>query len=263
MSHLDNGADSYVMNELLNGHHQEREMSAQVVGLEELLPLLRTTTADLRSACVNGLQTADTFITRVNTTRWRKSTDLEPDINQQLEVLRHAVKNFKQNRRLEVLDPFREISISNRKMLPPRVVLPALVFQANLVWVAEAILALLEHIAQTADKRPKARLWAPKSLRLIWKVLTVKDDRDESSFGGDSPPVDPVEVERAQMVDSEHDENVPSLRPEFWCLERDPDSRPPANPFQHAGAFLHSCYKWCSTPEAIVRLLHILGMIKT
>jgi hypothetical protein len=202
---MDHGADGYLMNELLNGHHRERGMSAQNAGLEELLPLLHKATADLRSACIDGLQMADTIITRVNATRWWKSTDPKPDINQQLGGLRHAVEEFKQNHRLQVLDPFKNTSMLNRseRMLPPRMVLHALVFQANLVWVAEAIIAVLDDMAQTANKRPRARLWAPKSLRSFWKVLTMKRDAGDSSLGGDAPPVDPVEMERAQMMDSE------------------------------------------------------------
>ncbi|KAF8530979.1 hypothetical protein JB92DRAFT_3105728 [Gautieria morchelliformis] len=213
-----------------------RGEAGQTVRREELLTLLHAATADLRSACVSGLRIAETLITRVNTTRWWKPVDPEPDIDRRLDELRHAAEHFKQARRLEVLDPFKGLTVpvQDETMPPMRVLFDAFVFEANLVWAADAIIALLEILSETADRRPKARLWAPKSLRTLWKVLAMRQDSSADSFDGDAPPVDPIQIKRAQMVD-----------------KRDPDSRPPTNMFQHVGAFLHLCYKWCSTPQAI------------
>lgn len=200
------------MRELLGLSQPDRGEPGENVRLEDLVPLLHKATTDLRLACADGLKIANTLITRVNTGRWWKHTDPEPDIDRQLDVLRNAMEDFKQNRRLEVLDPFQNIIKSFKdKTPPPRALFYVFVFQANLVWVGEITIALLELLSETASKHPKARLWAPKRLRSLWKVLAAKSENTATSFGGGTPPDDPVEVERAQMVDSECDGSVPGV----------------------------------------------------
>jgi hypothetical protein len=181
-----------------------RGEAGQNVRREELLTLLHAATADLRSACVSGLRIAETLITHVNTTRWWKSVDPEPDIDRRLDELRNAVEDFKQTRRLVVLDPFKgwTVPVQDETIGPMRVLFDAFVFEANLVWAADAIIALLEVFSETAEKRPRARLWAPKSLRSLWKVLAMRQDSSADSFDGDAPPVDSIQNKQAQMVDS-------------------------------------------------------------
>ena len=190
----------------VHSHHHQEEFK-QHVRPQDVLPLLRTATADLRTACVNALRIAEAFITRVNTTRWTKSAEPEPDIDGHLDELRRAIDDFKQNRRLEVLVPFKHFASPDKdeSSLPRRALFYAFVFQANLVWCADAIVQLLEVLAETANKRPKARLWAPKSLRSLWKILTMRSQSKAAALGGDTLSVDESEAERSEIPDSKQD----------------------------------------------------------
>ena len=60
------------------------------------------------------------------------------------------------------------------------------------MWVADAVISLLEILAKTLSSRPKARLWAPKSLRSLWKVLQMKGENSTTLFRGDPSPIDPT-----------------------------------------------------------------------
>jgi hypothetical protein len=202
------GGDGYLLRHLVihSEHHYRKELE-QSVRPQDILPLLYMATADLRKASVEALRIAEALITRVNINRWRKSVDPEPDVDGRLDELRRAIEDFKQSRRLEVLEPFKHLASPNKdeSTLPRRALFYAFVFQANLLWCADAIVQLLEVLTETGEKRPKARLWAPKSLRSLWKIIAMRNENEAAALGEDVPPIDPVEAERAQTSHSKHD----------------------------------------------------------
>ncbi|KAF8525171.1 hypothetical protein BU17DRAFT_62876 [Hysterangium stoloniferum] len=238
------GTDDYLLRGL-DGRSETIGLKREADILQLMvLPVLHTATADLRRSCVEALQIASQLIIRVNTTRWKDSTEPELDLDAFMDKLRLSLDEFKNTGRLEIVQIFkRSANPPNPETDFPRwAVFYAFVFQANLIWVAEGILNLLETLAEIARKRPRSRLWAPKSLRAIWKLITANDDGDDSPFHEDDPPIDPVEVQRAQM----------SERCFIQCLsEKDPDSKPPTNAFQHVAAFIFRCFAWCKTPKAL------------
>jgi hypothetical protein len=59
------------------------------------------------------------------------------------------------------------------------------VFSASIVVVSEAILAVMDTVRQTTNKRRKNRLWAPKGLRQLARALFVEKstEGDPRAFG--------------------------------------------------------------------------------
>ena len=172
--------------------------------VKEVFPLLRSATRDLREACSDVLKISGELITDVNTHRWKSRKNSDFDLDAKLDNLRSVLDNFKQTRRLEVVEPFKHFQTAPKDVtgVSRRMLFYAFVFEANLVWVAEAIVAVAELLAVIAGKRKKARLWAPKSLRSLWKILMMSEEKEFAAERPDEAPADPAEIERAQMVES-------------------------------------------------------------
>lgn len=185
----------------------------------DLIPLLRECTRDLRHACIGGLGAAGNVIDEVNTRRWwgkRKSNKshengaASADINEGVELdvsieqLRVAIASFKTHDRLAIVRPFIPIvqafeTEANKKPkeLPLRMLIQCSVYCAILITSAEAILDLLLKVQETSRKRTKSRLWAPKGLRAVGKVLLGRNHNDSQAqtiLGeGERPEIDQIE----------------------------------------------------------------------
>ena len=175
--------DSFFVQQMYQRNEaSERENSLRLV---DLLPLLREATAELRSAASNALNAIIGLINFVNTTRWswystaHALSEQESELDSAAERLRGALVEFKETRRLRLLEPF-EPHLGT-PAAPLRGLYVCYDFSASIVVVSEAILVVTDIVRQTTNKRRKNRLWAPKGLRHIVHVLFV-----EKSAEGDS-----------------------------------------------------------------------------
>ncbi|KAH9042560.1 hypothetical protein EDB85DRAFT_1915639 [Lactarius pseudohatsudake] len=233
-------ADTFFVQQMYQRNEAgERENSLRLV---DLLPLLREATAELRSAASNALNAIACMINFVNTTRWSwRSTahalsEQERELDSAAEHLRGALVAFKETERLRLLEPF-EPHLGT-PAAPLRGLYVCYVFSASIVVVSEAILAVMDIVRQTTDKRRKNRLWAPKGLRQLVHTLFIekRTEEDLRAYG---------ETQGVKEVVTEEDDTGKH--------RRDPDSRPPTNTLQRIMGGIHFVYQWTKTPEALVQ----------
>ena len=177
----------------------ERENALRLV---DLMPRLREATAELRSSASHALEAIAGMIMFVNTTRWswRGTADAfseqERALDSAAERLRAALMEFKESGRLRLLEPF-EPHLGT-PAAPLRGLYVCYVFSASIVVVSEAILAVMDTVRQTTNKRRNNRLWAPKGLRQLAHALFV-----EKRTEGDLPTFE--ETQEVKEVPSDED----------------------------------------------------------
>lgn len=181
---------------------QHLEHSDNPIHQEEIFSLVYAATGDLRQSCINSLNAIIDTLDRVNHCRWTRAPGSDPNLSTRIDELRTCLQDFKNDRRLSVLEPFEHVigmsssTISNnasRKML-----FFAFTYEANLIWLGESLLELLDIISGLALKHPYPRLWAPKGLRLLWKIILL-DNEDEAVSERNDYHVDPAEAERQNI----------------------------------------------------------------
>jgi hypothetical protein len=261
-------ADTFLVQQMYQRNEaSERENSLR---LADLSPLLREATAELRSAASNALNAIGRIINFVNATRWSwRSTahalsEQERELDSAAERLRGALVEFKETKRLRLLEPF-EPHLGTPGA-PLRGLYTCYGFSASIVVVSEAILAVTDIVRQTTNTRRKNRLWAPKGLRHIVQVMFA-----EKSAEGD--PCACGETEEVNEVVPEEDGTGKYRK---YCTDRhrvstnisflsgrDPDSRPPTNSLQKIMAGLHAIYEWTKTPKAVVLCIWIRRLVST
>ena len=180
-------ADTFFVQQMYQRNEaSERENSLRLV---DLLPRLREATAELRSAASHALDAIISMINFVNTTRWnwRSTADAlseqERELDSAAERLRRALVEFKESGRMRLLEPF-EPHLGTPHA-PLRGLYVCYVFSASIVVVSEAILAVMDTVRQTTNKRRNNRLWAPKGMRQLARALFVekRTEGDPRAYG--------------------------------------------------------------------------------
>ncbi|KAG8931810.1 hypothetical protein FRC02_002104 [Tulasnella sp. 418] len=259
--------DTYL---LLHGRQRYQYLeSVHHLRIQELLPILRSATSDLRSACLGGCDAAKSTFLIINTNRYKRKaqrlvhvedgkearlSEESEDVSTALTKLKTALKDYTENRRHEILEPFKpflvsfdDIQVDREGRLPfsLRPLFLCFVFQSNLIWTAESLISLLTLVQAAQRKRPSRRLWAPKGIRSI--VHLWRGGPNHSPLGEDLPPIDDAP--------SSDDEDVePEKR---YC--RDPDSCPPQHIGHKLGQALYKGYMWTSRPETILSKVALVG----
>ncbi|EKM50877.1 uncharacterized protein PHACADRAFT_151282 [Phanerochaete carnosa HHB-10118-sp] len=223
--------------------HNTAELTYSV-RMQDVMPVIEESTADLRSACSNGLRATKTVLDGINTRRYARqgaedSDQHLTDLDAAFERLRTALEEFKTSRRMQLLRPFDSCDARTSESLRPsavplRSLYISFVFATNLVVLTEAIAGLMEYVQLTAHKRKKNRLWAPGGLRALGRAIMSRGDASDQAAGEDYAPRPNEEVKE-----------------EEGPYRRDPDSRPPTNALQRVANGLHTLYKWIKTPEAL------------
>lgn len=191
--------------------------STYSVRMHDVLPVIEESTADLRTACSDGLRATMTVLDGINTRRYSRKGAKESDqhitdLDGALERLRAALDEFKTSRRLQLLHPFDAVledakAQTPHKLRPSSVPLRSLhisfVFAASLIVLADAIIALMEYVQLIAHKRRKNRLWAPGGLRALAKALMSRGDTSDQAAGEDHAPQPDEEVKAEEGPYSE------------------------------------------------------------
>ncbi|KAG8885135.1 hypothetical protein FRB98_002000 [Tulasnella sp. 332] len=234
----------------------------QNLRIEDLMPTLRSTTEDLRVACVDAAKAASNALIVINTQRYkrklpwlagklRKIEEEEVlDVVVALNNLRAAIETYKTQKRFELLQPFSSLIDSHNAAPmvdehghPPfslRTLFICFVFQSNILWTADSLRSLLALILDAQKKRPEGQLWWPTQLsRLFHYVL-----RDEGTS--------PLESEFSQVDILPEEEDGDGFFAHGY--QKDPDSRAPRNFGQKIGQALHEARRWLGTPDAIFAL---------
>lgn len=168
------------------------------VGLEELIPALRSSTSRLRSAVVRGLKVADHRIRLINTRRWKRllygtaPIDIEAqDANAEkaLQEVMKAIDIYHNSERLALFDALPDAlhtACEPSTHLPP--LFTCFVFQSNLLWTAKATAELLATLSETQRKHPHSRIWIPTRLSRISEYLWSDDDENDATENPDAQP---------------------------------------------------------------------------
>uniref|UniRef100_A0A0W0FWJ3 ER transporter 6TM N-terminal domain-containing protein n=1 Tax=Moniliophthora roreri TaxID=221103 RepID=A0A0W0FWJ3_MONRR len=240
--------DTYLLHHI-NQLNLEME-SKHNVRMVDMLPLVEKSTAALRNACMEGIQSTRDVLESINKRRWtgKQDTDgaLAKALDTSMEQLRMEIAAFKTQNRLVVLEPFmdlmnREVSKPNDPGLPLRALFLSFVFLTTMLAVSESTLSLMGHVKATAMKRKRNRLWAPKGLRKLGNLLMQRDASDDgiAVTGEDASPL---------VVDVTNEKEY----------RRDPDSAPPTNVVQRIMNTIHSLYHWTKTAEAMFTFKYVI-----
>ncbi|KAJ3987146.1 hypothetical protein F5890DRAFT_1571904 [Lentinula detonsa] len=248
-----------------NDAHLLRQMTTHTLQYEnthhvrivDILPLVESATLELRNAIIAAISATRKNLDNVNRHRWTRHPDVDGELMKELDAayenLTATLEAFTQDdenaKRMQFLKPFLALlqkedgtflTKTEQEALPFRSLFVAFVFGTNLVSLSEAMIGMMNTVRSTIAKRQKNRLWAPKGLRKIGKLLKGAGGSGEEADGGQAFGEDamPGKVEDVFAAEAS---NIHKL---------DPDSRPPANIFQKMMNKLHGLYHWCGTPEA-------------
>lgn len=206
VSESDTSDNTAVDDTFLLRQFRERNIAAEHehnVRLVDVLPSIQEATAELRTAAVGALSALQALIVAVNTNRYRRGHALQDtrlaELDAALSTLRAAQENFKTDRRLVLLQPYRDVmdklEMGAVNKIPLRALYQSFVFAANLAAACNGIVMLAEQVSGTAARRTRARLWAPKGLRAIVKLLRSSDGAGKGAVGEDAQPEQAVESE--------------------------------------------------------------------
>ncbi|KAJ4488072.1 hypothetical protein J3R30DRAFT_3433086 [Lentinula aciculospora] len=248
-----------------NDAHLLRQMATHTLQYEnthrlrilDILPLVESATFELRKAVVAAVAATRKSLDNVNRHRWTRHPDVDAELTRELdaayESLTMALKEFTQDnqnaKRMHFIKPFLALlqkedgtmlTKAEQEALPFRSLFIAFVLGTNLVSLSEAVIAMMNIVRSTIAKRQRNRLWAPKGLRKIGKLLKGAGGSGEEADAGQVFGEDAIPTKSEEEEDAETGNNH----------KRDPDSRPPTNILQKMMNKLHSLYQWCGTPEA-------------
>ncbi|KAK0471132.1 hypothetical protein IW261DRAFT_1513189 [Armillaria novae-zelandiae] len=238
---------------LLRRFHERNDTieAEHKVHISEVLPIIDRSTGPLRQTISNGIEVIKQSLNHINKNRWSRNPDMDAqtrtELDKAIEELQSTLGDFKSTNRLALINPFKPILknpelVVGSQTLPLRSLYVSYVFATTMINVAEATLGLMSLVGDTMEKRKANRLWAPKGLRKLWKILSAKGDQTNGVFGED---VSPHAVGRNAPEELEVDHR------------RDPDSRPPTNSFQRVMHYISAVYRWMETPEAIFAFKYI------
>lgn len=193
-------SETYLLHEL-RARNRTAE-AANSVRMTDVMPTIREATREIREASSAGITSIMAVLDSVNRKRWSRRGDVDADqkveqLADSLHRLRQSLTAFKETKRLQLVEPFQALLQSTKgykagaTAAPPlRTLFFSYVFAANMVTLAEGILIMMDSVLDTAMKRKKSRLWAPNSLRDLWKALFTRDatELDEQGAGEDQVP---------------------------------------------------------------------------
>ncbi|KZT41392.1 hypothetical protein SISSUDRAFT_305773 [Sistotremastrum suecicum HHB10207 ss-3] len=247
--------DSYVMRHMT---HADVEAEAfHHIRTQDIAPLLREATAELRAACVAALNEAEEVLRWSNSRKTKLKqiqTSNDPEhleqslLHEETIKLRKALTAFKESAPKEILKPFSPLlglEENTGPKVPLRALFLSVTFSSNLIWAAESIVELLEKIELTRAKRTKNHFWLPKGLRDISHILTMHDEDTHKVLG-----------ERSSLAKKGLEQSGYHFV-DYSSYQLDPDSSPPRHFGQRVGAWMHKGMEWMHTREAIFVMKYV------
>ncbi|KAK0493580.1 hypothetical protein EDD18DRAFT_1405386, partial [Armillaria luteobubalina] len=233
---------------LLRRFHERNDTieAEHKVHISEVLPIIDRSTGPLRQTISKGIEVIKQSLNHINRNRWSRNPDMDAqtrmELDKAIEDLQSTLGDFKNTNRLALINPFKPILknpeiVVGSQTLPLRSLYVSYVFATTMINIAEATLGLMSLVGDTMEKRKANRLWAPKGLRKLWKILSAKGDQTNGVFGEDVSPHAGLLIYTSDI--------------DNFYIGRDPDSRPPTNTFQRVMHYLSAVYRWMETPEAI------------
>ena len=152
---------------------EAKEMHRQPgMSVDELMPVLGSSTADLRASAEKALRESSDWLNVVNHSRWRSSLTAAalPEREANIANLRAALTEFRESKQFLLLEPFREAFDSTGTLKPEgapfirhymRDLHKCHVFTTNLIAFVLSLLDLLALLLEVEKANPKARMQLP------------------------------------------------------------------------------------------------------
>jgi hypothetical protein len=237
--------------------------------MDLLLPVMADASAPLRTAIRDALSTSSDYLEHANRTRWSLKPGAPATSDAQrreaLDALRSALIDFRTKRRLAVLAPFERyfdpasgafVGDEEKARLSGRSLYLCFALATNLRELGTACVRLLDKIEELEQKRKKRRLWWPKGLRKIGKLLV--GGKGAKIGDGLAAGEDP---ERVEALGDESDEETLNSKKgkkqekkvaDDAATLRDPDAKIPHTAIGKFGRGLFRTYMWFWSPEVCV-----------
>lgn len=190
--------DTHILRQICRRHDElEAQYSLQI---QNMLPMIKDATAELREACVDGAANAQAVLEGINNSRWRRPTGGDEACREAFHTalarLEVAFATFKEKNRHMLIEPYIPLlkearTKEERQAVPLRSLYIAYVFATNLMMVADGLLAVMVKVRDTTAERERNTLWAPKGLRALKKLFTEREHEDGAEFGEDRSPETP------------------------------------------------------------------------
>jgi hypothetical protein len=259
--------------------------------LNDLLPILESSSERLRRACTSGLADFTGFLDHTNRTRWAKGQKVYPEgetaqsgLNKRqanLNELRDSLKAYRQSDHLQVLGKFSDLfdeetgdyrrdhpslhSIErDRPTLSMRQLFLCFVFSTNLTSYAMALADFLETGLEIEARSNKNRFQWPTAFNKIGKVALSRegdnvnpvelgsDDRDDQGREADEYSTTTSDDEDSLEKPSGKTQKKQARAAKREKLYRpDLDALPPRNGLQKFMRKLSVVLKWFGSPEGL------------
>lgn len=181
---------------------RENIESAHGVRITDMLSILDASTQELRRAAIAGVDATKASLEHINRNRWgKRKAALDASTTEGLDTavvrLQAALEEFKLTSRLQLLEPYKKLihgamTRVEQDALPLRSLYISYVFTSNLIATVEGVLGVMEMTRETNAKRKRNRLWAPKGLRAIGKIVGTKRTQGDvdGTFGEEPKPIE-------------------------------------------------------------------------
>ncbi|KAF8798312.1 hypothetical protein BYT27DRAFT_7177807 [Phlegmacium glaucopus] len=169
--------------------------------LDSLVPILASSSADLRSACENGVTCVMDWFQECNSRRWAayfskpdtsKVKERHDKLVAQLNQLQAALEEFRSVHRSKLVQPYERFfdpktrrllqSPDDKNMFASRSLFICFVFLDTLDAFADHLLQVLKMVVDIDTERPKAKIWFPG------RLSRVKDNIIDADFKGSAGP---------------------------------------------------------------------------
>ena len=159
--------------------------------LDELLPTLASSTADLRAIANKSFGDAIEWLEVVNHSRWTRPPGSCPDIASRqtnLSQLKETLQEFRLAKQFQLLEPFRDM-FDEAGNLRPNVISTVRwsttplfrchVFTSGLIFFVESLIELLESLLEIEKANPKSRIQLPSA----FAKMLVKSANETNAAG--------------------------------------------------------------------------------
>ena len=179
--------------------------------LDEFMPILASSTANLRQAAANAFQEASDWLNTVNHSRWSKPRDPVQQFVREnnLAKLQAVLTEFRETKHFDLLEPFREAFDSSGHLKPEyatmlrissRDMFPCYVFTTSLIAFALSLVDFLSFLLEVEKANSHSRIQLPTEF-----TKKLMESANEKGAGGN--PLD-MGANHLQSSDSESMETL-------------------------------------------------------
>ncbi|KAG5654141.1 hypothetical protein H0H81_006852 [Sphagnurus paluster] len=262
---------------ILQGKIRARELK-HGHDFDGLLPLLASSSADLRAACNGAVGAVQGFIADCNSGRWAgffRQYDQEAGSKRQatlvarLEELKAALERYRELERVHLIAPFEKFfdPQTGRRLKNPedetlqifaaRSLYTCFVFSYALDAFAERLSRFLALAVELDAKRPKPRIWMPSGFGKLGRKLrsrrVVDQQANPLAVGTTNDPTS-FDISDEEIDEEEESTELEDVPKEESSHRKNPDALPPRTAFGRFFLILGNVLRFFKSPQGIFGL---------